>query len=200
MSPEVGMTPAGDGQKTIAPTEASFVRLAEAYRKEGLLEDAIRICRDGLGRFPASWPGRLVLGKILLEQGAVEEAYDELEHVRREARGRPEVLAALEETLKGAPGAGGEKARPAEPDVLALDLPGDAVSQAPSRDPLASATLAKLYASQGDTAKAEAILSQLGREDRAGGEAAEHQARERYLERLSTLRSVVQRERRSRPS
>ena len=34
----------------------------------------------------------------------------------------------------------------------------------------------------------------------AGREAAEHQARERYLKRLSTLRSVVQRERRSRPS
>ena len=184
-----GMIPADDLRSAPEPREASFVRLAEAYRKEGLLRDAVRICRDGLARFPASWPGRIVLGRILLEQGAVEEAYDELERVRREARGKPEILAALEDVLKRAPAVASERVEP--------------VGEPSSHDPLASPTLARLYASQGDPATAEAMLRQLGRGDRPTGareESAEDRSRERYLKSLTAFRSVVQRGRRTRPA
>lgn len=189
MPPDMGMIPADDTRSAPEPREASFASLAEAYRKEGLLRDAVRICRDGLARFPASWPGRIVLGRILLEQGAVEEAYDELERVRREARGKPEILAALEDVLKRAPAAASERVEP--------------VGEPPSRDPLASPTLAKLYASQGDPATAEAILRQLGRGDRPAGarqESAGDRSRQRYLKSLTAFRSVVQRGRRTRPA
>jgi len=189
MPPDMGMNPADDILLAPEPREASFARLAEAYRKEGLLGDAVRICRDGLARFPASWPGRIVLGGILLEQGAVEEAYDELEHVRREARGRPEILAALEDVLKRAPAVASERVEP--------------VGEPSSRDPLASPTLAKLYASQGDPATAEAILRQLGQGDRPAGarqESAEDRARQRYVKNLTAFRSVVQRGRGTRPA
>jgi tetratricopeptide (TPR) repeat protein len=184
----MGMIPADGSRSVPEPREASFVRLAEAYRKEGLLRDAVRICRDGLARFPASWPGRIVLGRILLEQGAVEEAYDELERVRREARGKPEILAALEDVLKEAPAIASERVEP--------------VGELSSHDPLASPTLARLYASQGDPATAEAILRQLGRGDRPAGallESAAYRSRQRYLRSLTALRSVVQRGRRTRP-
>jgi predicted Zn-dependent protease len=184
----MGMIPADDIRSVPEPREASFVRLAEAYRKEGLLRDAVRICRDGLARFPASWPGRIVLGRILLEQGAVKEAYDELERVRREARGKPEILAALEDVLKSAPVVASERVEP--------------VAEPSSHDPLASQTLARLYASQGDPATAEAILRQLGRGDRPAGarqESAGDRSRQRYLESLAAFRSVVQRGRRTRP-
>jgi hypothetical protein len=183
----MGMIPADGIRSVPEPREASFVRLAEAYRKEGLLRDAVRICRDGLARFPASWPGRIVL-RILLEQGAVEEAYDELERVRREARGKPEILAALEDVLKEAPAIASERVEP--------------VGELSSHDPLASPTLARLYASQGDPATAEAILRQLGRGDRPAGarlESAADRSRQRYLKSLTALRSVVQRGRRTRP-
>ncbi|MEI8188782.1 MAG: tetratricopeptide repeat protein [candidate division NC10 bacterium] len=183
------MIPADEVRPAPEPREASFVRLAEAYRKEGLLGDAVRICRDGLARFPASWPGRIVLGGILLEQGAVEEAYDELERVRRESRGRPEILAALEEVLKRAPTVASERVEP--------------VGEPSSRDPLASPTLAKLYASQGDPATAEAILRQLGQGDRPAGarqESAADRARQRYVKSLTAFRSVLQRGRGTRPA
>ena len=188
MPPDMGMIPADDIRSVPEPREASFVRLAEAYRKEGLLRDAVRICRDGLARFPASWPGRIVLGRILLEQGAVEEAYDELERVRREARGKPEILAALEDVLQRAPVVASERVEP--------------VAEPSSHDPLASPTLARLYASQGDPATAEALLRQLGRGDRPAGarqESAGDRSRQRYLESLAAFRSVVQRGRRTRP-
>ena len=185
---DTGMIPADDLRSAPEPREASFVRLAEAYRKEGLLRDAVRICREGLARFPASWPGRIVLGRILLEQGAVEEAYDELERVRREAGGKPEILAALEDVLTRAPAVASERVEP-------VGVPS-------SRDPLASPTLAKLYASQGDPATAEAILRQLGQGDRpagAGQESAGDRSRQRYVKSLTAFRSVVQRGRRTRP-
>jgi tetratricopeptide (TPR) repeat protein len=198
-----------DGYERPAPREAVFVRLAEAYRKEGLLEDAARICRDGLARFPESWPGRIVLGKILLEQGATEEAYGELDQVRREVRGRPEILVALEEVLKGAPPIRGVSPEPVEPDVLILDSPEemgpaqDEEHEAASHDPLASPTLARLYASQGDSAKADAILRQLGEKDRpagTGGQSEKSQAQQQFLKSLSAYRNVAQRERRTRSS
>ena len=188
MPPDLGMIPADDIRSVPEPREASFVRLAEAYRKEGLLRDAVRICRDGLARFPASWQGRIVLARILLAQGVVEEAYDELERVRREARGKSEILAALEDVLKGMPGVASEKV--------------ETTGELSSRDPLASPTLARLYASQGDPARADAILRQLGRGDRSAGgrrESPGDRSRQRYLKSLVAFRSVVQRGRKPRP-
>ena len=209
MSPEIRMAPADDTPKAASSAEASFVPLAEAYRKEGLLEDAVRICRDGLARIPTSWSGRIVLARILLDQGAAADASEELNRVRSEAGGSPEILAALEEALQWAPTPSGETGEPIEPGVLILDAPQetaqplDLTSEASSRDPLATSTLAKLFASQGDTARAEAILRQLERSDGPPGPSKvsnEDQARQRYLGRLVVLREVVQRERRTRLS
>jgi hypothetical protein len=203
------MIPADDIPNPSSSAESSFVLLAEAYRKEGLLEDAVRICRGGLTRFPASLPGRIVLAKILLDQGALAGASDELKRVRSEAGDRPEVLAALEEALQGVSPPSDETQEPIEPGVLVLDPPQETIQrqdlagEASARDPLATPTLAKLFASQGDTARAEAILSQLERSDGSTGPSEvppRDQARQRYLGRLVVLREIVQRERRTRLS
>lgn len=70
-------------------------KLADAYRKEGLLDEAVRICRDGLAAHPASVGVRLVLGRALLEQGALEEAEGEFARVLELAPDDPQALRLL---------------------------------------------------------------------------------------------------------
>jgi hypothetical protein len=213
--------PNGDARPMADPSESSFVRLADAYRREGLLGDAIRICREGLTRFPASLRGRILLGQLLLETGETPEAMAEFDRVERESSGNPEILALLREArpsvapqrpedvelvetsglLEGMSETGHAAAR--EPDVLFLDFPeyagspGMRTTDAPL-DPLASSTLAALYADQGDPVRAEAIRRQL-ETGRPGGPAAEATPRAievpgtRYVDRLVRLRDVVQR-------
>ena len=74
------------------PQSRIFAQLADAYRKEGLLDEAIRICRDGLAAHPTYVSGRVVLGRALLEQGALEEAEAEFRRVLELA---PDNLLAL---------------------------------------------------------------------------------------------------------
>jgi hypothetical protein len=179
-----------DWEPTPAPEvgETSFVRLADAHRREGLVEDAIRICREGLARVPSSLRGRIVLGQSLLDQGAIGEAIVELARVEREGHGDSEILALLCEVCWAGPqawpvgadlvrGAAGLAATPvedqeavpneqAEPPVLILDASGQptvdgAVLLSSSDDPLATPTLAGLYARQGDPDKADAILRRI---------------------------------------
>ena len=231
------------------PGSRVFAQLADAYRKEGLLEEAIRICRDGLIVHPSYTTARVVLGRVLLEQGALEEAEAEFGRVLEQVpdnllalrllgdifvrRERPaearayyeralrvnprdpetqERLAALPtEAVPGGtspgepPAESGPLDRRAPQDLGSSTVPGrettgeawdrealepaaaatraeGATTETPARedflggssradmrgggeaavDPLASPTLAALYASQGFTDVAKAISAQLG--------------------------------------
>ena len=203
-------------------SEASFIRLAEAHRREGLTDDAIRICREGLVKFPSSLRGRIVLGQSLLDHGAIGEAIVELGRVEREAGGDPEIIALLCEVRMAAPRARpvehatapvelassvardeetGRQAGP-EPSVFTLDgeestaeapLPG-----APQDDPLASATLAGLYASQGDPATASAILRRVAAAEAPPAPTVEESLPAEsfsagYLGQLARLRQIAER-------
>jgi tetratricopeptide (TPR) repeat protein len=59
------------------PGSLAFAPLADAYRKAGRTRDAIRLCREGLERFPQYVTARLILAKALLDDdnpdGALEE-------------------------------------------------------------------------------------------------------------------------------
>jgi len=165
-------------QQDVAPHV--FVQLAEAYCREGLLDEAIQICRDGLAAHPGSAGGRAVLAQALLERGALDEAEQEFRRVLEQA---PEHLLALRFLGDICAGRGrADEARRYYERALRLE-PGDpetqdrlaalpvtqetgAVEHAAqphgwNRDPLASPTLAALYASQGHTDVAEVIYSQL---------------------------------------
>lgn len=215
------MTPNGDARAAADPSESSFIRLAEAYRREGLLADAIRICREGLTRCPTSLRGRILLGQSLLEQGATPSAMAEFDRVEREASGNPEILALLREARRsvsppsthamesaeasepwiGRPEADHDLA--SEPGVLFLDFSehpdtGGQPSMNAPVNPLASSTLAALYADQGDPARAEAIRRQLevGGASRPAADTALRAggpAGTQYLDKLVRLREVVQR-------
>ncbi len=66
-----------------------FIQMAESLRLQGRSEEAIGTLRKGLEKMPDSLPGRLLLGRCLLEKGLIAEARKELETV---ARGVEECL------------------------------------------------------------------------------------------------------------
>jgi len=134
---------AGPGYTTKSGRLA-FVNLAEAYRSEGLLDDALRILREGLEREPELAAARLALGRLLLERGELDLALAEAARLETLLPGAPEALALRAEILLRR-----RAGQPAE----AADEEGT-VTAAP---PLASPTLAALYLSQGYVERARAI-------------------------------------------
>ncbi len=63
------------------PLSTLFVPFAEELRKEGQLDRAIQVLRDGLRVHPHYVSARVSLGKILLEKGSLQEAKEEFERV-----------------------------------------------------------------------------------------------------------------------
>jgi tetratricopeptide (TPR) repeat protein len=74
------------------PASISFAALAEEYRRIGLFQQAVDVCRSGLLRHPAYLSARVTLGRALLELGDFDAATSELERVLQAA---PENLAAI---------------------------------------------------------------------------------------------------------
>ncbi len=60
------------------PTSLAFAPLADAYRKAGRIHDAVRLCREGLARFPQYVTARLILAKALVDGGDPDGALDEV--------------------------------------------------------------------------------------------------------------------------
>jgi Flp pilus assembly protein TadD len=176
---------AGDVERETAtrgqiPDPYVHFQLAEAYLGEGLLDEAIRICRDGLAAHPGDMVGRAVLARALLDRGGLDEAEREFRCVLERAPANVSALRFLGEICarKGR----AEEARGYYAQALHFELgeagtpdrvtvvsgareAGTAVHgdqpQGEHRDPLASPTLAALYASQGYTDVAKVIFSQV---------------------------------------
>lgn len=66
------------------PTSRIFAPLAEAYRKAGLLDEAIEIAREGLRVHPNFVGGRVALARALFEKKQYEDVVEELSFVVRE--------------------------------------------------------------------------------------------------------------------
>jgi tetratricopeptide (TPR) repeat protein len=246
------------------PHSRVFAQLADAYRKEGQLDEAVRICRNGLVAHPTYVSARVVLGRALLEQGALEAAEAEFSRVLeltpdhllalqllgdicvrrghteearkyygrarelnpfdRETQDRLAALSAGAVSVTSPPGLSADGPPPATgpgPDQVVTGASGPATSgpgrQAtrPARDargektpvgdtsgggaeidPLASPTLAALFASQGQAVAAERIYHQLEglsappREERTRSWAGSDQ---RAVKRLLSLREAARR-------
>ena len=63
------------------PNSRMFVQLAEEYRKQGLLENAIEICEQGLAKHPQYPSAHVALGRALLEAETFDRASEEFESV-----------------------------------------------------------------------------------------------------------------------
>jgi|GEM_PF-829420 len=59
------------------PESLVFVPLAEAYRKSGMLDEAIETCLKGLQLHPSYMSARMVLGRAYMEKEMLEEACTE---------------------------------------------------------------------------------------------------------------------------
>lgn len=65
------------------PNSKLYVPLAEEYREEGMLDEAVEVLLKGLERQPGYMSARVLLGKIHLEKGQMQEARAEFEQVVR---------------------------------------------------------------------------------------------------------------------
>jgi len=66
------------------PTSRIFAPLAEAYRRAGLLDEAIEIAREGLLVHPSFVGGRVALARALFDKKMYEEVVEELAPVARD--------------------------------------------------------------------------------------------------------------------
>src|SRR5262252_6199824 len=66
------------------PTSRVFAPLAEAYRKAGLLDEAIEIAREGLRIHPTFVGGRVALARCLFDKALYSEVVTELTPVVRD--------------------------------------------------------------------------------------------------------------------
>lgn len=66
------------------PGSRVFAPLAEAYRKAGLLDEAIEIAREGLRVHPGFVSGRVALARALFDKKLYSEVCDELRPVAQE--------------------------------------------------------------------------------------------------------------------
>ena len=83
------------------PGSRVFAQLAEELRKDGDLEEAIRVSREGLHKHPAYPSARMTLGRALLDTGDLTAARTEFEMV---LKGAPDNILAsrfLGECLEG---------------------------------------------------------------------------------------------------
>ncbi len=69
------------------PNSLVFMQLAEEYRKDGQVDDALRVLQDGLKRHPNYWTARVSIGRIHYESGDLVRALEELEIVIRAVPG-----------------------------------------------------------------------------------------------------------------
>ncbi|MCE5299901.1 MAG: tetratricopeptide repeat protein [Spirochaetia bacterium] len=63
------------------PDSLIFVPLADAYRKVGMLQEAIDVCTKGLEKHPGYMSARVVLGRVYIEKEMFDEALEELKKV-----------------------------------------------------------------------------------------------------------------------
>jgi predicted Zn-dependent protease len=56
------------------PGSRLFAQYAEELRRAGELEEAVKVCREGLTRHPGYPSARITLGRALLDLGSADEA------------------------------------------------------------------------------------------------------------------------------
>ncbi len=167
------------------PRSLVFAQLADAYRKEGMLEEAVQICEEGLRHHPNYASAYLVLGRACEEKGdlvAASEAFQRVLELDSEnvlahrflgqiAEARNEVPTALEAyraalvlhpfdkeiraAVERLEAQAGPEVTSSSPDIRDEEPSGH------EPEPVATETLADLYAAQGHHDRAAEIYTSL---------------------------------------
>src|SRR6478736_4430438 len=153
------------------PTSLAFAPLADAYRKTGRVRDAIRLCREGLERFPQYVTARLILAKAILETSPHEaQAHRLAADLHRRAGALAAAVAHLEQAVRLDPG---DRESRALLDVLGAGgsvSDGSALKQLLADDTFVTMSFGRLCLEQGLVDEAAQIfLRLLGRDLRHAG-------------------------------
>lgn len=173
------------------PGSRAFVELARLYHVEGRLEEAARLCADGVRRHPDYLSARVLLGRIYFDMGFLEEARETMEYVLERAPDNLVARRVIAETYlnQGDREAGLERLRallafkPDDDEVRARMLEVEtgvpaAAPPAPASPQaiLATPTLAEVYVQQGLPEEAIRLYGQILSADPANTAAKERLA------------------------
>jgi tetratricopeptide (TPR) repeat protein len=129
------------------PGSRLFAQLGEELRKEGDLEGAVRICREGLPKHPNYPSARMTLGRALFDMGELAGARDEFAAV---LKGAPDNILASRLLAEAHEGLGDVEAARAQFQKTLVLAPGDKI---------AAARLQALDERGGGAAKAQAVAA-----------------------------------------
>ncbi|GEM_PF-1391084 len=141
------------------PLSVVFIPLAQICREQGLLEEAKEICQRGLEHHPESVSGRLMLSRILFDMEEFTTARDMVEKILQDYPAQQEAKTLLEKMKRCQPDY--------ENNSELSSLPEDDTEKvfAKSLEPITNlwenATMAKIYADQGETKIALQIVDRL---------------------------------------
>ncbi|HEX9656667.1 MAG TPA: tetratricopeptide repeat protein [Bacteroidota bacterium] len=185
------------------PRSMAFARLAGLYLRQGNLEDALRLCVDGVKRFPRYGTGHLILGKCYEALGRNVEAMLEF---RKALRATPDsdairqMLAAVEKKEEEAFRLF-EKERTRRMDGQRDTLSAHTYVTGKQKEPIAkkpeergpnirivTPTLAEIYATQGEYEEAIAAYNKLI--EQRPGDAARYVVRVNELKELRRIREA----------
>jgi tetratricopeptide (TPR) repeat protein len=113
------------------PGSKLFLQLAEAFRSNGELEEALETCRKGLEKHPCYHSARVSLGRLYLELGRPEDAEKELQSVLREVPDNLLASRLLEEIKTGTVRAAAAPKSPPAPDAAPKPPPAAAGTRPP---------------------------------------------------------------------
>lgn len=148
------------------PDSIVFAPIAEYFLKYGMIDDAYKICREGLGRHPRLVSGRLVMAKIHIKRGNFEEAEDEIKKVFLIVPGNNTAHVLLEEIshAKSKEDDMGEELKrrafePLEPGLIDESVFEEVAEAVPPS--WNTVTMAKIFAEQGHHQKARHIVESI---------------------------------------
>jgi len=139
------------------PDSIVFASIADYLLTYGLIDDAYKVCEEGLKRHPRFTVGRFMMAKIHLKRGNYEEAEEQLRGIL-EMNPKNEqaynLLSKMDEVKRG------------QPQEIHVEIPAQNASPSEIISPAMpsdwqTVTMAKIYAAQGHPEKAREIYQSI---------------------------------------
>lgn len=149
------------------PSSIVFAPIAEFFLKYGMVDEAQRICHEGLRRHPQLVSGRIVMAKVHLRRGNWEEAEEELRVVSAIVPGNEMIQKLREEIglLRSRDHPPAKEVPPGRAFVPLADQPLPESPPAEAGPSWSTVTMAGIYAAQGHAEQARRIYESILRSD-----------------------------------